>query len=154
MVQWTLMYVINWIFTYRLVIFWSSLSLCNLYIARTWCSFWVSCGGQLTIALETRESLLEAATPASAVQCSGYNWGLGTSLDICFFYLLLMPSFDFSPKKLIKIWADTKSIVMKYFIYTLKFANSPYGEISTSPAQRFVLKTCSHTFPNNMLKWR
>ena len=47
--------------------------------------------------------------------------------NICFFY-----------------FADTISIVMNAFMYSLKFDNSPHGEISASATQRFVLHTGSH----------
>ena len=47
-----------------------------------------------------------------------------------------------------------KSIVMNDFLYTLKFDNSPCGEISTSPTQRCVLQTCSHTSHESMFRWR
>ena len=48
---------------------------------------------------------------------------------------------------------DTKSIMMNYFMNTLKFDNSPCGEISTSPTQRCVVQTGSHTSHDSMFRW-
>ena len=42
---------------------------------------------------------------------------------------------------------------MNYFMYTLKFDNSPCGEISTSPTQRCVLQTGSHTSHDSKFRW-
>ena len=42
---------------------------------------------------------------------------------------------------------------MNYFMYTLKFDNLPCGEISTSPTQRCVLQTGSHTSHDSIFRW-
>ena len=64
-----------------------------------------------------------------------------------------LPYYDFSPKGEFIIFKDTKSIVINDFMYTLKFDNSPCGEISTSPTQRCVLQTGSHTSLDSMFRW-
>ena len=44
--------------------------------------------------------------------------------------------------------------MIKDFLYTVKFDNSPCGEISTSPIQNCVLQTDSHTSHDSMFRWR
>ena len=63
------------------------------------------------------------------------------------------PIMIFSPKGELIISEDTQIIVMNDFIYILKFDNSPFGEISTSPSQRCVLQTGSYTSHDNMFRW-
>ena len=65
-----------------------------------------------------------------------------------------LPNYDFSPKGELIKFEDTRSIVMNDFLYTLKFDNSPCGEISTSPTQMCVLQTGSQTSYDSMFRWR
>ena len=65
-------------------------------------------------------------------------------LIFVYFISYSLPYYDFSPKKMI-IFEDSRSIVINDSLYTLKFDNSPSGEISTSPTQRCMLQTGSHT---------
>ena len=48
----------------------------------------------------------------------------GWFCDICFFYFVLTALWWFFSKRWIDHFEDTKSIVMNYFMYTLKFDNS------------------------------
>ena len=74
-------------------------------------------------------------------------------VDICFFYFVLTTLWWFFSKRWIDHFEDTKSIVMNYFMYTLKLDNSPCREISTSPTQWCVLQTGSHTTHDSMFRW-
>ena len=59
----------------------------------------------------------------------------------------------FFTKRWIYHFEDTKSIVINELMYTLKFDNSPCGEISFSPKQRCLLQTGSNTSHDSMFRW-
>ena len=61
-----------------------------------------------------------------------------------------LPHYNFSPKGEFFIFEDTRNIVINDFLYTLKFDNSPSGEIS--PTQRCVLQKGSHTSKERIFK--
>ena len=88
-----------------------------------------------------------------AFQSLHFLYAFHSKFDICFFYFVLTALWWFFSKRWIDHFEDTKSIVMNYFMYTLKFDNSPCGEISTSPTQRCVLQTGSHTSHDSMFRW-